>query len=98
MQRYNDDLIIIINFIVSLNFQENTFQVALATDGTISLVYFIYSDIEWGEFSNMGFRNANGTRVFMLPGALTEETLEIELTSNVDRPGLYIFQVDGMQT
>ena len=72
------------------------FQVALATDGTISLAYFIYGDIKWGRNSNMGFRNADGTRVFMLPGALTEETFEIELTSNIGHPGLYIIQVDGM--
>ena len=45
----------------------------------------------------MGFRNADGTRVFMLPGALTEETFEIGLTSNVGQPGLYIMQVDGTQ-
>lgn len=73
--------------------QENTFQVVLATDGEVSFVFFIYGDIEWG-FSNIGFRNSDGSRNFMVPGALTSRTVDIELTSNVGVPGLYIYRVD----
>lgn len=79
--------------------QENTFQVVLAAGEVISYVFFIYDEIEWGRsggsfFSNAGFRNADGSQSFMVPGALTQSVVNIDNTSNVGINGLYIYRVD----
>lgn len=68
-----------------------------------SFVLFFYGDIEWGEFSNIGFSPArtgfsstpNG-QPFMIPIALTNATVDIENTSNAGVPGLYAFRVDRL--
>ena len=73
--------------------QANTFQVVIATNGQETFVFFIYGDIEWG-FANIGFNAGDGTRSFMVPGALTTQSRNIEDGSNVDMTGLYIYRVD----
>ena len=76
--------------ILSLLLQENTFQFVIATDGRRTFVFFIYGDIEWG-FANIGFNAGDGVRSFMVPGALTFDSVDIEKGSNVGRKGVYIF-------
>ncbi len=64
-----------------------------------SFVYFFYGEMEWGEFSNIGFdppRFESGSESFMIPIALTNATVNIETTSNVGMPGVYVFRVDRM--
>jgi len=73
--------------------QVNTLQVVLATDSQASFVFFIYSDIQWGT-ANIGFNAGDGVRLFMVPGALTPQTRNIENGSNVNIPGTYIYRVD----
>ena len=80
--------------ILILLFQENTFQVVLAADGQETFVFFIYGDIQWGDDANIGFNAGDGTRSFMVPGALTTQSRNIEDGSNVDMTGLYIYRVD----
>ena len=75
--------------------QENTFQVVIAANGQETFVFFIYDDIQWGAGANIGFNAGDGTRSFMVPGALTNQTLTIEDGSNVDVTGLYIYRVDS---
>ena len=75
--------------------QENTFQVVIAADGQGTFVFFIYGDIQWGAGANIGFNAGDGTRSFMVPGALTNQTLTIEDGSNVDVTGLYIYRVNS---
>ena len=70
------------------------FQVVVATNGQISFVFFIYSNIEWGS-ANIGFNAGNGMRFFMAPGALTSQTRNIVNGSNVGILGLYIYRVDA---
>ena len=65
----------------------------MATDGQASFVIFIYSDIQWG-IANIGFNAGDGVRFFMIPGALTSQTRNIENGSNVNIPGMYIYRVD----
>ena len=74
----------------------------------MTFVFFIYGDIQWGDTASIGFDAANigfdaanigfdagdGTRFFMVPGALTNQTLNIDEGSNVDVTGLYIYRVD----
>ena len=73
--------------------QENTLQVVIATNGQASFALFLYSNIEWGS-ANIGFNAGDGIRSFMIPGALTPQTRNIENGSNVDVPGLYIYRLD----
>ena len=75
----------------------NTYQVVLMTDGETSYVCFLYEDIQWGEGASIGFNAGDGTnRSFTVPGALTNETLELANRSNIGRPGVFIYRVDGM--
>lgn len=74
-------------------------MVASGFGGTF--VFFIYGDIQWGNFSNIGFNPSElnfiadpNSESFMVPTALSEETVDIETTSNVGIPGFYAFRVD----
>ena len=73
--------------------QENTFQVVIASDGQQTFVFFIYDEVEWG-FANIGFNAGDGVRSFMVPGALTVQSRDIEEGTNVGRTGVYIYRVD----
>ena len=74
----------------------NTYQVVLMTDGETSYVCFLYDVIQWGEGAGIGFNAGDGNRSFTVPGALTNETLELANRSNIGRPGVFIYRVDGM--
>ena len=65
----------------------------MATDGQATFVFLIYSNIEWG-VANIGFNAGDGVRSFMVPGALTAQTTSIDMGSNVNISGLYIYRVD----
>ena len=78
---------------LTLVLQENTFQVVIATDGQQTFVFFIYGDIEWG-FANIGFNAGGDIRSFMVPDALSFDSVDIEQGSNVGRRGVYIYRVD----
>ena len=82
---------------MSFLFQNNTFQVVLVTDGRKSFVFFIYGDIQWGTGAQIGFNAGDGGRSFMVPGALTNSTVDIETMSNVGRKGMFAFRVDGSE-
>ena len=78
---------------LTLVLQENTFQVVIATDEQQTFVFFIYGDIEWG-FANIGFNAGGDIRSFMVPDALSFDSVNIEQGSNVGRRGVYIYRVD----
>ena len=73
--------------------QTNSLQVVIASDGEAAFVFFIYSNIEWG-IANIGFNAGDGVRSFMVPGALTAQTTNIDMGSNVNISGLYVYRVD----
>ncbi len=79
----------------SNNHQRNTFQVVLMTNGQDSFACFLYEDIQWGPRAQIGFNAGDGNRSFTVPGGLTGATLHMESLSNVGRPGLFVYQVDG---
>ena len=60
----------------------------------MTFVFFIYGDIQWGRGANVGFHAGDGTRSFMDPRALTNQTLNIDEGSNVGLTGVYIYRVD----
>ena len=74
----------------------NTFQAVLATDGTMTYVMFLYEDIEWGSNqTTIGFNAGDRFQSITLPESLTTEgVLNLENTTNVGIPGVYIFRVD----
>ncbi len=65
------------------------------TDGRRSYVCLLYSRIQWGPGAQIGFNAGDGNRSFTVPGGLTGATLHMESLSNVGRPGLFVYQVDG---
>ena len=82
-------MIITINFIL----QVNTLQVVLTTDGEKSFVFFIYTDVQWGQ-GGIGFNAGDGVRSYELPGSRTPEAREVEDSSNVGVEGVYAYRVD----
>ena len=72
----------------------------LATDGTLSFVFFIYHDIQWAGFlgTQLGFGAGDGIHFFRLPEAFNSSAiLNLESTSNIDIPGHYLYRVDTIQ-
>ena len=68
-------------------------------DQQMKFVFFIYGDIQWGRGANIGFTAGDftagdGTRSFMVPGALTRQALNVDKGSNVGVTGVYIYRVD----
>ena len=70
------------------------FQVVIAADLQMTFVFFIYGDIQWGAGANIGFNAGDSVRYYMAPGALTNQTLNIDEESNVGVTGVYIYRVD----
>ena len=66
----------------------------IAADQQMTFVFFIYHDIQWGDGANIGFSAGDSTTSFMVPGALTNQVLNIDEESNVGVTGLYIYRVD----
>ena len=81
----------------------------MATDGFSSFVLYYYADdgIQWttgdasggsgglgGTPAQVGFNAGDGVRFASVPGSRTSEIINITQTSNVDVPGVWIFQVD----
>ena len=66
----------------------------IAADQQLTFVFFIYDDIQWGDGANVGFNAGDGISSFMVPSALTNQTLNIDEGSNVGVTGVYIYRVD----
>ena len=89
--------------------QTNTFQCILITNGKKAFTVFNYADgeIQWttgdasdgtgglgGTPAHVGFNAGDGIRFANVPGSQTADILNIDSTSNVDIPGVWIFRVD----
>lgn len=88
--------------------QTNTFQCVLATDGVRSFTWFLYLEdgIQWGEGAQIGFDavstelgdTINDTDIFplsfSLPGALQNESVDIDETENTGIAGKWAFRLD----
>ena len=51
--------------------------------------------MEWGENAQIGFNAGDGVRSFSLPESLTADTVDIELRSNINEEGVFVFRVDS---
>ena len=76
--------------------RNNTYQAVLMTDDKLSYICLLYKDVQWGSRAQIGFNAGDGRRSFTVPGGFTIQTLNMENLSNVGRPGLFIYQVNGM--
>ena len=65
----------------------------MATDGEKSFVFFIYTDIQWGE-GGVGFDAGDHMRGFNFMVSRTVATQNLEEFSNVGVEGVYAFRVD----
>ncbi|RZB39705.1 nidogen-1 [Asbolus verrucosus] len=84
----------------------NTYQTVIVNDGTKSFVEFLYpkDGIQWiqgtGDESGLpdaraqaGFISVDG-KIFTLPGSGTEQVRNLEVWSNIDLPGQFVYRVD----
>ena len=46
--------------------------------------------------AQVGFNAGDGVRFAIVPESHTDEIINIDMTSNVDEPGMWIFRVDGV--
>ena len=73
----------------------NTFQAVLATNGNKTFVLFLYHDIKWSIATLIGFNVGDGVNYYIVPESLTADgVLNLDSTSNVGIPGMYIYRVD----
>ena len=87
------------------NLQANTFQCVLVSDGQLSFAIFLYADglIQWAESENevgrfaatVGVNTGVTGRYLRVPQSGTPSIIEIDTTSNVGRPGVWLFRLDG---
>ena len=75
--------------------QRNTFQVVLATDGQTSFISFLYVDIQWGPGAQIGINAGDGVNFITVPEALSSATIDMELMSNINVTGVFIYRVDN---
>ena len=82
----------------------------MATDGFNSFVIFLYADglIEWttGDDSEgigglggipalVGVNAGDGVQYEIVPESLTDDIINIDMTSNIGVPGVWVFRVNG---
>ena len=82
----------------------------MATDGSNSFAIYLYADgmIQWttgdasggagglgGTPAQVGFNAGDGVRFEIVPESRTSDIINIDMTSNVAVPGVWVFQVDG---
>uniref|UniRef100_A0A8D0BCZ0 NIDO domain-containing protein n=1 Tax=Salvator merianae TaxID=96440 RepID=A0A8D0BCZ0_SALMN len=87
----------------------NTFQAVLTTNLYISVIILNYADIQWttgiasggnartglgGTPAQAGFDSGDKTNFYNIPGSRTPQILNITQTSNVNKPGRWVFRVD----
>lgn len=85
--------------------QVNTFQCVLASNEFESFAIFLYDDIQWttgdssggvdgldGNEAVAGITAGDGVNFVTIPGSLTPDIINIDNTSNVGVPGVWIFK------
>ena len=65
----------------------------MATDGLMSFITFHYVDVQFVSGAQIGFSSWNGES-YMVPGALTDDTVYMDTLSNVNIPGVFVYHVN----
>ena len=88
----------------------NTFQCILVTDGQFSFAIFLYprGGIQWttgdasgginglgGIPAQVGFNAGDGIRFYAINSSRTDNVINVDEMSNVMKPGIYVYRVDG---
>ena len=56
---------------------------------------FLYHDIQWSSGTTIGFNAGDGVHYYTVPESLTTDgVLNLDNSSNVGIPGMYIYRVD----
>ncbi len=69
----------------------------IATEGTMTFVMFLYQEIQWGDRNTVIGFNSGGPQggFYNLPELLIDGlVLELDVLTNVGRPGVFAFRVD----
>ena len=67
----------------------------MATNGSKTFVMFLYQDIQWTSDTAIGFNGGDEVYYFIVPESRTADgVLNLNNTSNVGIPGMYIYRVD----
>ena len=68
----------------------------LAVTGNQTFVMYLYDDIQWSLVGNAfaGYISGDGRTIFKIDGSFSISIEEIESTTNVGKPGLWVFRVD----
>ncbi|CAF1091450.1 unnamed protein product [Brachionus calyciflorus] len=78
----------------------NTFQAILTTNGVNSFAIFNYDRLAWSISTNIetyaqaGFNAGDGTTFYVLNGSFTPDILNVAMSSNIQKPGKWIFGTD----
>ena len=79
----------------------NTFQCVITTDGAQSFAIFLYNEIQWvleydpDHPARVGFSDGASNKSYEIPASGTPEIINITAKSNVRRPGIWVFRIDG---
>ena len=71
---------------------------AVSVDQTYTI--YLYADglIQWSEvfgYSALaGYNAGDGIAYYMIPESLSQDIINISLTTNVEQPGVWVFRVD----
>lgn len=75
--------------------QTSTFQVSLASNGSLSFIIFSYSELVLSNKSVLfGYDSGDGFNFYLNNASFTSSILNLTSNSNVNQSGKYIFQVD----
>jgi hypothetical protein len=69
--------------------------VVLGTNGTTTLAAFLYHDIQWGVRAQIGVNAGDGYSSFTLSEALAAPIENVDNSTNVGLPGVFIFRIDS---
>ena len=68
----------------------------LATDTINTVALFLYDEINQGSRAQVGLNAGDGVSSYMLPEALSSQTVDLDQLTNAGEPGIFVFRVDGM--
>ena len=70
----------------------------MAVSGDQTYTIYLYADglIQWPDYgrASAGYNAGDGITYYMIPGSSSQEIINISLTTNVEQPGVWVFQVD----
>ena len=90
-----------VGYLKKRNDKVNTFQCVITTDGVQSFAIFLYNEIQWVlEYdppypAKVGFSDGISMKSYELPASRTLDLKNITTRSNVGRPGVWVFRIDG---